>query len=105
MKSNVDGADFEVSLFSSGRLSQDNPMKIVWKNGFIRLVLVAGILWMLLILTALLFHIWSCQSSISFLSGIPRNTSSLFSQLPFPNSITISKVLINGQILAVLCNI
>lgn len=62
-------ADDESGLFSSMRLPQDNPIKIVWKQGFIRLVLVAGILWMLLILIVLLFHVWSCQSSISFLSG------------------------------------
>ncbi|XP_027345876.1 uncharacterized protein LOC113857842 isoform X3 [Abrus precatorius] len=61
--------DFEVGLFSSGRVPQDYPMKIVWKKGFVQLVLVAGILWMLLILMALLFHIWSCQTSVSFLSG------------------------------------
>ena len=65
----VGDADSEVGIFSSGRPSQDYPIKIVWKKGFIRLVLVAGILWMLLILIALLFHIWSCQSSVSFLSG------------------------------------
>lgn len=52
------------------RVSQDYPMKIVWKKGFIRLVLVGGILWMLLILLASLLHVWSCQSSISFFSGI-----------------------------------
>lgn len=65
----VGDVDFEVGFFSSGRVPQDYPMKIVWKKGFIRLVLVAGILWMLLILIALFFHIWSCQSSVSFLSG------------------------------------
>jgi hypothetical protein len=64
------GADSEEGLFAPGRLPQDYPMKIVWKKGFIRLVLVAGILWMLLILIALVFHIWSCQSSVSFFSGI-----------------------------------
>lgn len=63
-------ADSEGGLFSPGRLSQDYPMKIVWKRGFIRLVLVAGIAWMLLILVVLLFHVWSCQSSLSFFSGI-----------------------------------
>ena len=63
-------ADSEGNLFSPGRLPQDYPMKIVWKKGFIRLVLVAGILWMMLILIALLFHVWSCQSSVPFFSGI-----------------------------------
>jgi hypothetical protein len=44
-------------------------MKIIWKRGFVRLVLVAGILWMLLILAVLSFHVWSCQSSSVFFSG------------------------------------
>lgn len=64
------GADSEEGFLYPERLPQDYPMKIVWKKGFIRLVLVAGILWMLLILIALLFHVWSCQSSVSFFSGI-----------------------------------
>lgn len=66
----ADGADSDGGFFSPGRSAQEYPLKIVWKTGFIRLVLVAGIVWMLLILVVLLFHIWSCQSSVSFLSGI-----------------------------------
>lgn len=62
-------ADVEGGLFSPGKLPADYPMKIVWKKGFIRLFLVGGILWMLLILIASLFHVWSCQSSIAFFSG------------------------------------
>ncbi|WRX16691.1 Alkaline ceramidase TOD1/Probable hexosyltransferase MUCI70 - like 2 [Theobroma cacao] len=62
------GKDDAGGLISSGRLGQDNPMKIVWKQGFVRLVLVGGILWMFLILIVLLFHVWSCQSSFSFFS-------------------------------------
>ncbi|XWS67711.1 hypothetical protein CRYUN_Cryun04dG0029000 [Craigia yunnanensis] len=65
-------------LFSSVRLPQDNPMKVVWKQGFIRLVIVAGILWMLLILIVLLFHIWSCQSSFSFFSAICNKEGKVF---------------------------
>ncbi|KAK8488045.1 hypothetical protein V6N11_021099 [Hibiscus sabdariffa] len=61
--------DDESGLLSSVRLPQDSPIRIGWKQGFIRLVLVAGILWMLLILIVLLFHVWSCRSSISFLSA------------------------------------
>lgn len=61
--------DGEGGFFSSGKFSSDYPMRIMWKRGFIRLVLVAGILWMLLILLVLLFHVWSCQSSYSFFSG------------------------------------
>ena len=64
------GADVEGGFFLAGKLHQDSPLKIVWKKGFIRLFLVGGILWMLLILFASLFHIWSCHSSISFLSGM-----------------------------------
>ncbi|CAI8618628.1 unnamed protein product [Vicia faba] len=73
--------DFEVGLFSSGRVPQDYPMKIVWKKGFIRLVLVGGILWMLLILIALLFHIWSCQTSVSFLSAMCNKNSKVYTML------------------------
>lgn len=63
-------ADVEGGIFSgSGKFGSDYPMRIVWKRGFIRLVLVAGIVWMLLILVVLLFHIWSCQSSYTFFSG------------------------------------
>nr|XP_023884824.1 uncharacterized protein LOC111997019 [Quercus suber]XP_023884825.1 uncharacterized protein LOC111997019 [Quercus suber] len=73
--------DSEGDLFSPGRLPQDYPMKIVWKKGFIRLVLVVGILWMMLILIALLFHIWSCQSSISFFSAICNKDSKVYTVL------------------------
>ncbi|KAL6997907.1 hypothetical protein U1Q18_008031 [Sarracenia purpurea var. burkii] len=74
-------ADAEGGLFSPVRLSQDHPMKIIWKRGFIRLVLVGGILWMLLILIVLLFHIWSCQSSLVSFSAICNKGSKLFTIL------------------------
>ncbi|XP_044508895.1 probable hexosyltransferase MUCI70 isoform X2 [Mangifera indica] len=61
-----------------GRFSQDYPMKIVWKRGFIRLVLVAGIVWMLLILFVLLIHVWSCQSSVVFFSAICNKQGKVF---------------------------
>ncbi|XP_077246710.1 putative hexosyltransferase MUCI70 isoform X2 [Tasmannia lanceolata] len=70
--------DIEDGLFSQGRLPQDGLMKIVWRRGFIRLCLVVGILWMFLILVVLLFHVWSCQSSAAFISGICRRDSKLF---------------------------
>ncbi|XP_058112895.1 probable hexosyltransferase MUCI70 isoform X3 [Magnolia sinica] len=73
--------DVEDGFLFSGRFSQDVPMKIIWKRGFIRLALVGGILWMLLILVALLFHVWSCQSSIAFISGICRKDSKVFIML------------------------
>ncbi|KAK3033523.1 hypothetical protein RJ639_032752 [Escallonia herrerae] len=63
--------DAEGGFFHVGRIPQDYPMKIIWKKGFIRLVLVGGIIWMLLILIVLLFHVWSCQSSVAFFSGCP----------------------------------
>ncbi|OMO92712.1 hypothetical protein COLO4_17373 [Corchorus olitorius] len=72
------GKDDGGGLFSSWRLAQDSPLKIVWKQGFIRLVLVAGILWMLLILIVLLFHVWSCQSSSSFFSAICNKEGRVF---------------------------
>ncbi|XP_052191918.1 probable hexosyltransferase MUCI70 [Diospyros lotus] len=73
--------DTEGGFFSPGRLPQDYPMKIIWKRGFIRLVLVGGILWMLLILLALLFHVWSCQSSVAFFSAICNKEGKLFFML------------------------
>ncbi|KAL0544447.1 hypothetical protein IC582_019562 [Cucumis melo] len=62
--------DVEGGFISPEKLPSDYPMKIVWKKVFIRLFLVGGILWMLLILTASLLHVWSCRSSITFFSGI-----------------------------------
>ncbi|KAK6916757.1 Protein of unknown function DUF616 [Dillenia turbinata] len=60
------------------KFAQDYPMKLVWKRGFIRLVCVAGILWMFLILTVLMFHVWSCQSSIAFFSAICNREGKVF---------------------------
>ncbi|KAI3960656.1 hypothetical protein MKX01_003830 [Papaver californicum] len=51
----------------SGPLVRTYPSKIVWKKGFIRLLLAAAIL---MLLAVLLFHVWSCQTSITFLSAI-----------------------------------
>lgn len=63
-------ADVEYGIFSMETIPQDVPMRILWKKGFIRLILVGSILWMFLILVVLLFQVWSCQSSIAFISGI-----------------------------------
>lgn len=71
-------ADVEGGFSSPEKLPSDYPMNIVWKKGFIRLFLVGGILWMLLILTASLFHVWSCRSSITFFSGICRENFVLY---------------------------
>lgn len=73
--------DADGGIFSPGRLHPDYPMRIVWKRGFIRLVLVGGILWMLIILVVLLFHVWSCQSSLAFLSAICNRDSKVFVML------------------------
>ncbi|GLT86056.1 hypothetical protein SLE2022_042190 [Rubroshorea leprosula] len=70
--------DEEGSFLFAGRLPQDYPMKIVWKRGFIRLVLVAGILWMFLILIVLLFHVWSCQTSFAFFSALCNREGKVF---------------------------
>lgn len=63
-------ADGDDGFFDADKSSLDYPIKIIWKRGFVRLLLVGGILWMLLILVVLLFHIWTCQSSLVFVSGI-----------------------------------
>ncbi|XP_042507742.1 probable hexosyltransferase MUCI70 [Macadamia integrifolia] len=78
---NQKNKDAEGGLGSGGDLPQDDPTKIVWKKGLIRLVLVAGILWMLLILIVLLFHVWSCRSSLSFFSAICNKESKVFIML------------------------
>ncbi|KAI4318668.1 hypothetical protein MLD38_032344 [Melastoma candidum] len=62
-------------LFPSGRLSYDYPAKTAWRMGFVRLVLVAGIIWMLLVVSASLFHVWSCQTSVAFFSAICNRES------------------------------
>lgn len=67
--------DAEGGFFSPGRLAHEYPMKVMFRMGFVRLVLVAGIVWMLLILSVLLFHVWSCQSSVAFVSAICNRES------------------------------
>ncbi|KAH7853148.1 hypothetical protein Vadar_033964 [Vaccinium darrowii] len=78
---NQQSEDVESGFFPTGKLSQDHPMKIIWKKGFLRLVLVGGILWMFLILTTLVFHVWSCQSSLAFFSAICNRGSKVFIML------------------------
>ncbi|KAL9671698.1 hypothetical protein QQ045_009268 [Rhodiola kirilowii] len=60
---------------------QDYPLRILWKKGFVRLVLVAGVLWMLLIMVVLLLHVWSCQSSLAFFSAICNRDGRVFIML------------------------
>jgi hypothetical protein len=47
-------------------------MRLVWRRGVVRLVLVSAIAWAMLVLLALAFHLWSCNSSVAFLSGQPK---------------------------------
>ncbi|KAL6509098.1 hypothetical protein OROGR_023205 [Orobanche gracilis] len=65
----------------SGKLSQEYAMRIVWKRGFIRLILTGGIIWILVILTVLLFHIWSCESSVPFFSDLCNKDSKVYGML------------------------
>jgi hypothetical protein len=44
-------------------------MRAVWRRGAVRLVLVSAIAWALIVLLTLAFNLWSCASSVSFLSG------------------------------------
>ena len=62
---NADGR----GLLYTEKLSPEYTMRLTWKMGFFRLLLTGGIIWMLIILTVLCFHIWSCQSSVAFFSG------------------------------------
>ncbi|XP_071685868.1 probable hexosyltransferase MUCI70 isoform X2 [Rutidosis leptorrhynchoides] len=65
-------------FFDGGNSSSDYPIKIIGKRGIVRLLLVGGIMWMLLILVVLLFHIWSCQSSLVFLSATCNKDSTIY---------------------------
>ncbi|KAK1305193.1 hypothetical protein QJS10_CPB11g02050 [Acorus calamus] len=71
-------ADVEDGPFLQGRATQDLPMRIFFRRGFIRLLLVSGITWMLLILLVVLFHVLSCQSSINSLSERCRKDSKVY---------------------------
>ncbi|CAA0819961.1 Protein of unknown function (DUF616 [Striga hermonthica] len=73
--------DSEAGLLYSGKLTQEIAMRIIWKRGFVRLILTGGIIWMLLILTVLLFHIWSCQSSVAFFSALCNKDSKVYGVL------------------------
>ncbi|KAM0900631.1 hypothetical protein ACQ4PT_020473 [Festuca glaucescens] len=60
-------------------------MWAVWRRGAVRLLLVSTIAWALLVLLALVFHLWSCTSSVSFLSGNAHPTLSSLTRL-FPRA-------------------
>ncbi|ONK64311.1 uncharacterized protein A4U43_C07F24370 [Asparagus officinalis] len=57
------------------------PLRLICGRGFIRLLLVSAIVWMLLILAALAFHLWSCHSSIGFLSALCKKDSKVLVML------------------------
>ncbi|CAM8901656.1 unnamed protein product [Rhodiola kirilowii] len=73
--------DAEGGSGSPAKFPQHYPLRILWKKGFVRLVIVAGILWMLLIMVVLLFHVWSCQSSLAFFSAICNRDGRVFIML------------------------
>ncbi|CAH9083138.1 unnamed protein product [Cuscuta epithymum] len=80
-RSNHQSKDGEDQFLLSGKAYQDYQMKILWKKGFIRLLLVAGIIWMFLICIVLLFHLWTCQSSASFFLALCNRDSKFFGML------------------------
>ncbi|TVU07571.1 hypothetical protein EJB05_40933 [Eragrostis curvula] len=76
-------------------------MRVVWRRGAVRLVLVSAIAWAMLVLLALAFHLWSCSSSVGFLSALCRKDSKVLSFKPLhrcpipvaddPNAVVIPK--------------
>ncbi|XP_071688837.1 uncharacterized protein [Rutidosis leptorrhynchoides] len=75
--------------FVDGDKSFSNyPTIIIWKRGIVRLLLAGGIMWMLLILAVLLFHIWSCQSSLVFLSATCNKDSTIYHMLHIMGLVT-----------------
>ncbi|XP_022876150.1 uncharacterized protein LOC111394529 isoform X1 [Olea europaea var. sylvestris] len=76
-----DAKDREGGFLSGGKLTQDYKMKIIWKRGFIKMVLAVGIIWMLLILGVFLFHIWTCQSSVAVFSALCNKDGKVFGVL------------------------
>ncbi|KAK4391359.1 hypothetical protein Sango_1913700 [Sesamum angolense] len=70
--------DARGGLLHTGKLSQEYTMRITWKKGLIRLILTGGIIWMMLIFTVLLFHIWSCQSSVAFFAALCNKDSKVY---------------------------
>ncbi|XP_073139225.1 probable hexosyltransferase MUCI70 [Henckelia pumila] len=81
VRRNQQHQDTKVVSLNCGKLSQDYTMRIIWKKGFIRLVLTAGIIWMMTILAVLLFHVWSCQSSVAFFAALCTKASKVFGML------------------------
>ncbi|KAL6603459.1 hypothetical protein ACP70R_043820 [Stipagrostis hirtigluma subsp. patula] len=56
-------------------------MRVVWRRGAVRLVLVSAIAWAMLVLLALAFHLWSCSSSVAFLSALCKKDSKVLNVL------------------------
>lgn len=63
-------ADGRGEFLVDGKLASGFSLQILWRRGLIRLLFVAGIICIFLIPITSLFHIWSCQSSVAFFSGI-----------------------------------
>nr|XP_011458690.1 PREDICTED: uncharacterized protein LOC101293359 isoform X2 [Fragaria vesca subsp. vesca] len=85
------GRDVEGGIFP-GKVAPDSAIKIVCKKGVIRLLLVGVILWVVLILLATLFHVWSCHSSISILSGCPIPVANDPDKIVIPEGRTPDKI-------------
>ncbi|KAL1563474.1 putative hexosyltransferase MUCI70 [Salvia divinorum] len=68
-------------LLYTEKPSPEYTMRLTWKRGFIRLIMTGGIIWMLIILTVLFFHIWSCQSSVAFFSALCNKDSKVYGML------------------------
>nr|CAB3469039.1 unnamed protein product [Digitaria exilis] len=62
-------------------------MRLVWRRGAVRLVLVSAIAWAMLVLLALAFHLWSCSSSVAFLSGQPSKVLAVFPHFSTHNAL------------------
>lgn len=77
-------------------------MRVVWRKGAVRLVFVSAIAWALLVLLSLAFHLWSCTSSVSFLSG--HAPSLLLSLSVYPYCVyTITTRLVAAMFRAPIC--
>lgn len=66
-----------------GELPSDFSLRILWKRGFIRLLLFAGIICIFLIPITSLFHIWSCQSSVAFFSALCNKEFGMLNTMGF----------------------
>lgn len=66
-----------------GKLASDFSLQILWRRGLIRFLLITGIICIFLIPITSLFHIWSCQSSVAFLSGVCNKEYGMLNAMGF----------------------